>query len=73
MTLNIFAPKGIDPQIAKKLEDAFTKAIKEPEFIDGMKKLRVPIVYRNSKDLDAYARRGFETYSTFLKEMGLTK
>ena len=73
MTMNIFAPKGINPAIAKKLEDAFTKAMKEPEFINGMKKLRIPIVYRNSKELGEYVARSYEIYSTFLKEMGLAK
>jgi tripartite-type tricarboxylate transporter receptor subunit TctC len=73
ITLNIFGPKGINPRIAEKLEDAFTKAMKEPGFIDGMKKLRIPIVYRNSKALGEYVARSFEVYSKFLKEMGLAK
>ena len=73
MGVNIFAPKDIDPTIAQKLEDAFTKAMKEPEFISGMKEMRVPIVYRNSKELDAYMRRSFNEYAQFLKEMGLVK
>ena len=73
MGVNIFAPKDIDPAIAQKLEDAFTKAMKEPEFISGMKEMRVPIVYRNSKELDAYMRRSFNEYAQFLKEMGLVK
>ena len=73
MTMNIFAPKGINPAIPKKLEDAFTKAMKEPEFINGMKKLRIPIVYRNSKELGEYVARNVEVYSKFLKEMELTK
>ena len=73
MGMSIFGPKAINPAIAKKLEDAFTKAIKEPGFIDGMKKLHFPIVYRNSKELGEYVGRSFEIYSAFLKEMGLAK
>jgi hypothetical protein len=38
-----------------------------------MKKLRIPIVYRNSKELGEYVARNVEVYSKFLKEMGLTK
>jgi hypothetical protein len=38
-----------------------------------MKKLRIPIVYRNSKELGEYVARSYEIYSTFLKEMGLAK
>jgi tripartite-type tricarboxylate transporter receptor subunit TctC len=73
MTLNIFAPKGINPVIVKKLEDAFTKVMKEPEFINGMKKLHIPIVYRSSKEFGEYVALSFEVYSKSLKEMGLTK
>jgi tripartite-type tricarboxylate transporter receptor subunit TctC len=62
MIMGVFGPKGINPAIAKKLEDAFTKAIKEPGFIDGMKKLRFPIVYRNSKELGEYVAGNVEVY-----------
>jgi tripartite-type tricarboxylate transporter receptor subunit TctC len=47
--------------------------MEEPEFIDGMKKLRWPIVYRNSKELGKYVACNVEVYSKFLKEMELTK
>jgi tripartite-type tricarboxylate transporter receptor subunit TctC len=74
MILNIMGPTGIPDGIIKKLEDAFTKAMKEPGFIKGMKEnLRFPIFYRNSRDLSEYVTRGFETYEKILKEMGLVK
>lgn len=73
ITQNIFAPKRIPPEIAKKLEDAFTKAMKQPAFVAGMKKLRLPIVYRNSKDLGEYVARNFELYAKYLKDMGLAQ
>ena len=34
MSRSILGPKGMNPAVAKKLEDAFTKAIKETRFID---------------------------------------
>lgn len=67
----VAAPKGLPDGIAKKLEDAFTKAMKEPGFIKGMKDLRLPIVYRNSRDLNAYVSQNYETYGQMLKDMGL--
>jgi tripartite-type tricarboxylate transporter receptor subunit TctC len=69
----VAAPKGLPDAIAKKLEDAFTKAMKEPAFIKGMKDLRLPIVYRNSSDLNAYVAQNYETYGKMLKDIGLTK
>ncbi len=60
-------PKGIPEGIVKKLEDAFTKAINEPEFIQGMKRLQYPIFYRNSHDLNEYLARSYELYREFFK------
>lgn len=73
MTLNVFAPKGLPAGIAKKLEDAFTQATKEPGFINGMKKLNIPIVYHNSKEMEGYMARNYELYKKFLTEMGLIR
>ena len=67
-------PKGIPDGIVRKLEDAFGKAMKEPSFIKGMKEdLRLPIVYRGSKELGDYVANSYEVYGEMLKEMGLTK
>jgi tripartite-type tricarboxylate transporter receptor subunit TctC len=65
--MGIHGPKGIPESAVKKLEDAFTKGMKEPEFIKGMKELRLPIFYRNSKDLGEYVAAGYEIYKEFLR------
>ena len=69
----VAGPKGLPDGIVKKLEDAFTKAMKEPAFVKGMQDLRLPIVYRGSRDLNAYVAHNHETYGRMLKDMGLTK
>lgn len=67
-------PKGTPDGIVRKLEDAFSKAMKEPSFIKGMKEdLRLPIVYRGSKELGDYVAYSYETYGRMLKELGLMK
>jgi tripartite-type tricarboxylate transporter receptor subunit TctC len=71
--LNITGPKGLPEGIVKKLEDAFTKAMKEPTFIKGMKDLRLTIAYRNNKEMDDYVARNYEAFSKLLKEIGLIK
>jgi len=71
--LMVSAPKGIPDGIAKKLEEAFTNAMKEPEFIRGMKNIHFTIVYRNSKNLDDYVSYNYEAFTKLLKEMGLSK
>jgi tripartite-type tricarboxylate transporter receptor subunit TctC len=68
---NIAGPKGIPEGIAKKLEDAFTKAMKEPEFIDGMTRLRFPILYRNSKELSDYVSHNVEIVKRMIEKVGI--
>lgn len=70
---NIAGPKGIPEEIVKKLEQAFTQAIKEPSFVKGLKDLRFPVVYRNSKETAEYIADYYEFYGEILKEMGLVK
>ncbi|OGP55225.1 MAG: hypothetical protein A2162_06505 [Deltaproteobacteria bacterium RBG_13_52_11b] len=74
MPMCVAGPKGIPEGIVKKLEEAYTKAVKAPAFIKGMKEdLHLPIVYRNSKELAEYTANHYEAYGKILKEMGLTK
>jgi tripartite-type tricarboxylate transporter receptor subunit TctC len=62
-------PEGI----AKKLEEAFTNAMKDPDFIKGMRNIRFTIFHRNSKELEDYVSHNYEAFTKLLKEMGLTK
>jgi len=73
MFLNVAGPKGLPREIVKKLEDAFTKAMKEPGFIKGMKDIQLPVVYRNSQELTDYVAQSYEVFAKLLKELGLAK
>ncbi len=69
----IAAPKGVTDGVIKKLEDAFTKATKQPDFIKGLKELRTPFLYRNSKDTDAYLLHNYEFFGKAIRDAGLAK
>lgn len=71
--MNATGPKGIPEGIAKRLEEAFTKAAKEPAFIKGMRDIHMPIFYRNSKELKDYVAYNYEFWRKFIKEKGLAK
>jgi len=73
MFLNVAGPKGLPKEIVRKLEDSFTRAMKEPTFIKGMKDIQLPIVYRNSQELTDYVARSYEVFSKLLKDLGLSK
>lgn len=69
----VAGPKGIPDSIANKLEDAFTRAIKAPNFVKLMEDLKTPIEYRNSKDLENYVALNYEYFGKLIKEMGFKK
>ncbi len=71
--LPIAAPKGLPEEIAKKLEEVFTRAMKEPGFVKGMRTIRFPIAHRNSKELEEYVTQNYVAFTKILTEMGLIK
>ena len=73
MFIGVITPKAVPDAIVAKLDKAFAQAMKEPAFINGMKELRLPILYRSGKELDAYVARNYEYYSKLFKELGLIK
>lgn len=73
MPMTIAAPRDIRDEIARKLEDAFTRAIKNPAFIKGMADLRYTIVYRSSKEAQEYVSSSYDAYTKLYREIGLAK
>ena len=69
----IAGPKGMPEAIVRKLDEAVAKAVKEPRFIKGAQELRIPIVYRNSRELSEYVARNYEFFGKLLAEMGLAR
>ncbi len=51
-----FMPAGVDPEILKILEDAFEKAINNPEHIAKMKEIGINVNYLNAEDLLSKAK-----------------
>jgi tripartite-type tricarboxylate transporter receptor subunit TctC len=73
MFIGVITPKAVPDGIVAKLDQAFAKAMKEPAFINGMKELRLPILYRSGKELDAYVAQNYDYYSKLFRELGLIK
>jgi tripartite-type tricarboxylate transporter receptor subunit TctC len=70
---SLSGPRGIPDAIFRKVEEAFTKAMREPAFINGMKELRLTIVHRNSKDLENYVSQTYEVFEKLMKEVKPSK
>jgi tripartite-type tricarboxylate transporter receptor subunit TctC len=71
--MGIMGPRGLPDEITKKLEKIFTDAMKEPEFLKGMKDLHLTIFYRNSKEFETYIADTYERFEKLLREMGAIK
>lgn len=71
--LNVTGPKGLPDEIVRILDEAFSKAMKEPGFVKAMAELRYTPYYRNGKDLDSYIAANYDAFAKVLKEEGLIK
>jgi tripartite-type tricarboxylate transporter receptor subunit TctC len=67
--LSIAGPKDIPEPIAKRLEEAFTQAMKQEPFLRGMKELHLTVFYRNSKDVTNYVARNYELLGKLMREV----
>jgi len=52
----IWGPKGMPEHVLKKLDDAFAKAAKDPDFVKVMASMSMPVVYMNHEEINNYAR-----------------
>ena len=71
--LNVAGPKGMADDVVKKLDDAYSGAMKAPAFIKGMKDFRFTVYYRNGKELDGYMAANYDAFAKLLKEQGIIK
>ena len=69
----IAAPKGTPPSIVNKLDDAFRKAMDDPEFLAIMKKLEIEVIYRNATDLQKYLEREYARLGNIIAELKIPK
>ena len=67
--LGILGPKGMDPRIVKKYEDAFKKAFDDPAYKKLAKDLRVTEVYRNSKEFTEKVNEDIDYQTKALQEI----
>jgi len=67
------APKGTPSPIVKKLEEAFHKAMDDPEFIQVMERMEIEITYRNSEDTKKYLEEAYARLGKMIIELKIPK
>jgi len=69
----IAAPKAVPPEIVKKLDEAFHKAMEDPEFIKTIQNLEFDVAYRNSGDTKKYLEDAYNSFALMIKKLNIRK
>jgi tripartite-type tricarboxylate transporter receptor subunit TctC len=68
----IYAPKGTPLSIVKKLDDAFKRAMDDPEFIQALDNLGYDISYCNHEDTKKFLEGAYANVGKTIKELGIS-
>jgi tripartite-type tricarboxylate transporter receptor subunit TctC len=69
----IAAPKAVPPEIVKKLDEAFHKAMEDPEFIKTIQNLEFDVAYRNSENTKKYLEDAYNRFALMIKKLNIQK
>jgi tripartite-type tricarboxylate transporter receptor subunit TctC len=69
----ILAPKGTPSDVLAKLESACAATVKEPAFVDSMKKQATDVEYLDRKAYGAWLKQNDELNKGLAKDLGLLK
>ncbi len=67
------APKGTPEPVIKKLDQAFKKAMEDPQFVKTITNLEFDVAYRNSADTKAYLNDAYKRFGEMLQKLGIKK
>ena len=65
--MGIWGPKGMPGYALEKLDDAFAKGVREPNFTSVMNRMYTPVVYMNRAEVNKYAREEFPKVGEMMK------
>jgi tripartite-type tricarboxylate transporter receptor subunit TctC len=68
--IGVGAPKGLPQDAARKLEEAFTKAVKDPKYLELVKKLGLVEDYKNQEDFSKYVQESFHLHKGMIQGLG---
>lgn len=67
--LAVYGPKGLPDYVVKKLEDVFTEAIKDPDFINVMNRMHMPILYMDRPTVTKYVAEVYSKTAEIYKKV----
>jgi tripartite-type tricarboxylate transporter receptor subunit TctC len=69
----VFAPKGVDPRILKKLNDGFRKAFDDPSFKEACNTLMLKASYKDGEAFRKMVFREYDAQAVLMKKLGFAK
>jgi len=67
----VAAPKGTPPEAIRYLAERFKKICEDQEFIQAMKDIGQPVMYKGPVDFAKYLQDGYEQYGKLIKEFNI--
>ena len=64
-------PRGVDPKIRDRMQEAFAAAFKDPEVLDQLNKLGVAPSYKSGADFHKYMKDMEPLFIQILTESGM--
>ena len=69
--VGIAGPTGIPEPILNKLQEAFRKAMDDPDFTKVLEKFSMPKVYRGREDFEEYLQKQYKEYGEIISYLGM--
>lgn len=67
----IGAPKGMEPALTKRLQDAFRKVIEDPVVLASFEKYDQSVIYMNSEDYTRFIAEQYQKEKVLIERLGL--
>lgn len=71
--IGVMGPKGLPKPVLKRLDDAFRKAMDEPDFQEVMKKFDFTLAYLGPDDYEKFLRQDSDRFRKLVEKLGLAK
>lgn len=69
----VAGPKGMDPKVVKVLADAFAKGVREPSYLEALKKFDQELAYLDTAAYEKHVLEQIQEAKTQVEELGLKK
>jgi tripartite-type tricarboxylate transporter receptor subunit TctC len=67
------APKGTPSPVIKKLDEAFRKAMDDPEFVRYLESMEIDVSYRNHENTKKYLEEAYSRLGKLVMELKIPK